>query len=373
MGKITQSAINVTLTTYAQGVAQDLTSAIANFIAPIVRVGSPVGQFKKFNEKDAFQIYQTGRGYGGAANRIAFGATDGTLNCLPQALEIAIDDAERSPGADPVQMEQAKVRTLISATTISHEKKVLDLIKSGKAATGGIGNWTAADADPVAEIDAMIESIATKTGMMPNRILFGLGALRIIRNNPKVLAKFPGAAQVGVTMDQLLGLFLNPQMQGKVAVLSGDTTKTGATANIQKHRRASARRMQEKKAMKKTNMFLATVLILCAIAVGAQAGTPFTKPVTITSTGSYTNSRDYAAEKILNIDVFNSTAASDTVTVTRVRSSRTNTVAVIVVTSGAGSWSNTNSVQRWNFKGDVYNFSSTAGSNSVAEITGETN
>jgi hypothetical protein len=67
--------------------------------------------------------------------------------------------------------------------------------------------------------------------MMPNRILFGLGALRIIRNNPKVLAKFPGAAQVGVTMDQLLGLFLNPQMQGKVAVLSGDTTKTGATAN----------------------------------------------------------------------------------------------------------------------------------------------
>jgi hypothetical protein len=32
-------------------------------------------------------------------------------------------------------------------------------------------------------------------------------------------------------MDQLLGLFLNPQMQGKVAVLSGDTTKTGATAN----------------------------------------------------------------------------------------------------------------------------------------------
>jgi hypothetical protein len=131
--------------------------------------------------------------------------------------------------------------------------------------------------------------------------------------------------------------------------------------------------MQEKKAMKKTNMFLATVLILCAIAVGAQAGTPFTKPVTITSTGSYTNSRDYAAEKILNIDVFNSTAASDTVTVTRVRSSRTNTVAVIVVTSGAGSWSNTNSVQRWNFKGDVYNFSSTAGSNSVAEITGETN
>jgi hypothetical protein len=231
MGKITQSAINVTLTTYAQGVAQDLTSAIANFIAPIVRVGSPVGQFKKFNEKDAFQIYQTGRGYGGAANRIAFGATDGTLNCLPQALEIAIDDAERSPGADPVQMEQAKVRTLISATTISHEKKVLDLIKSGKAATGGIGNWTAADADPVAEIDAMIESIATKTGMMPNRILFGLGALRIIRNNPKVLAKFPGAAQVGVTMDQLLGLFLNPQMQGKVAVLSGDTTKTGATAN----------------------------------------------------------------------------------------------------------------------------------------------
>ena len=128
-----------------------------------------------------------------------------------------------------------------------------------------------------------------------------------------------------------------------------------------------------KKTVKKTNMILAGILILCAIGVSVQAGTPFTKSVTVTSTGSYTNSRDYAAEKILNIDVFGSTAASDTVTVTRVRSARTNTVATITVTSGAGNWSNTNSVQRWNFKGDVFNFTSTAGSNSTIEITGETN
>jgi hypothetical protein len=125
--------------------------------------------------------------------------------------------------------------------------------------------------------------------------------------------------------------------------------------------------------MKKADMILGAVLVLCAIAIGVQAGTPFTKSVTVTSTGSYTNSRDYAAEKLLNIDVFNSTAASDTVTVTRVRSGRTNAVATIVVTSGAGSWSNTNAVQRWNFKGDVFNFSSTAGSNSAVEVTGETN
>jgi hypothetical protein len=231
MGQQTQSAINVTLTTYAKGVAQDLVSAVANFIAPVVRVGSPVGQFKKFDDKNAFQIYGTARGYGGSANRISFAATDGTLNCLPQALEIALDDAERAGGTDSLQMEQAKVRTLISATTIAHEKKVLDLMKSGKAATGGIGNWTAADADPIAEIDAMIETIANATGQMPNRILFGLAAMRIIRNNPKVMARFPGAASVGVSMDQLTGLFLNPQMQGKVAVLSRDTTKMGATAS----------------------------------------------------------------------------------------------------------------------------------------------
>lgn len=125
--------------------------------------------------------------------------------------------------------------------------------------------------------------------------------------------------------------------------------------------------------MKKTNMILGAILILCAIAIGVQAGTPFTKSVTVTSTGSYTNSRDYAAEKILNIDVFGSTAASDTVTVRRVRSGRTNAVATIVVASNAGAWSNTNSVQRWNFKGDVFQFVSQVGSNSTVEITGETN
>ncbi|MGH8020187.1 MAG: hypothetical protein ACREIA_18300, partial [Opitutaceae bacterium] len=72
------------------------------------------------------------------------------------------------------------------------------------AAQGGIGVWSgAANAnDPVAEIDAQIEALATATGMMPNRMVIGLPAWAIIRHNPQVVARFPGAASVGVTRPQ---------------------------------------------------------------------------------------------------------------------------------------------------------------------------
>lgn len=223
------SKFNVTLTNYARGLSQDLRSALADFMAPEVIVPAATGQYKSFDDKNAFHVLDTSRAVGGPARRLEFAASDPTYNCLPQALEIPIDDHERDEAGreDPLHLEQAKTQTLVASAVASHEAKVFDAVAAAIAAVGGVGAWSgAANAkDPVAEIDAQIEALATSTGMLPNRMVIGLPAWAIIRHNPAVIARFPGAASVGVTRAQFASLLLNPDLDIRVGVLSRDTSK----------------------------------------------------------------------------------------------------------------------------------------------------
>lgn len=226
------SQVVQTLTNYARGVSQDRASALAEFLSPTVPVGAATGLFKSYSDKNAFQVLNTARAIGGGAQRLEFSATDPTYNCAPQALEIPIDDHERELAGDAdAELEQGKVDTLVTSAVLSFEDKVFTKLKAAVAATGGVGVWSDANNDPVDDVDAQIEAITTATGMMPNRIVFGLGAWRIFRKHAKVLARQPGAALVGLTADQAPGLFLNPNVQIRIGVLSKDTTKFGATKN----------------------------------------------------------------------------------------------------------------------------------------------
>jgi hypothetical protein len=222
---------NVTLTNYARGLAQDISATLANFLAPEVVVPAATGQYKSFDDKNTFQVIDTSRAVGGPAKRLEFAASDPTYNCLPQALEIAIDDHERDEAGqnDPLRLEEAKTQTLVSSAVISHEAKVFAALTALAAAT----NITLASDDPIAKIDEQIEALATDTGRMPNRLVIGLPLWNKLRNNAKVIARFPGAASVGVSMAQFGSLLLNPSIDIRVGILAKDTAKLGAAkANV---------------------------------------------------------------------------------------------------------------------------------------------
>ncbi len=227
MSSRTSSAYNQTLTVYAQGVSQDRAAALADFIAPKVTVGTSIGQYKRYNSKNAFQVYDTARAIGGTATRIKFEADDPIYNCKPNALEIPIDDAERDAASDQMRLEESKIDTLISSALIARENKVANIVKAAVSAVSGKGVWSSDSNDPVEEIDEQIQAIATNCGMMPNAIVFGLGAWQVFRNHPKVIQRQPGAALIGITAEQASRLFLNPGIEVRVGILSKDTTKFG--------------------------------------------------------------------------------------------------------------------------------------------------
>ena len=228
-----QASANPTLTNYAQGLAQDLSSALAEFLAPTCEVPSTIGQYKKFDDKNAFQVYNTSRAIGGRATRIEFESSDPTYNCQPQALEVPVDDAERdaADADDPIRLDESKIKTLVSSTTLSHEVQVVNKTIGAVAPEAGLGIWSDPNVDPVAELDGIIEKISTETGMMPNRIAMGIGAWRAFRQHPKVIARQPGAVLIGLSTAQASAMLLNPAIEIRVGVLSQDTTKFGKAAN----------------------------------------------------------------------------------------------------------------------------------------------
>jgi len=237
MGKRSQASANPTLTNYASGLAQDLSSALAEFLAPTVEVPSTIGQFKRFDDKNAFQVYETARAIGGKANRIEFETDDPNYNAKPQALEITVDDAERdaADAEDPIRLDESKVKTLLSTTAVSHEVKVIAKTIGTLTPVAGLGVWSNPDIDPVAELDQLIDEMTVACGMMPNALALGVPAWRVIRNHPLIRQRQPGAELIGLTPAQFASMLLNPAIEIRIGVLSKDTTKFGkaaAKANI---------------------------------------------------------------------------------------------------------------------------------------------
>jgi hypothetical protein len=230
------ASMNPTLTTYAQGLVVNLNSALAEFLAPTVLVPATIGNFKKYDDHNAFQNVDTLRGLGGPARRLDFEATSPSYNCKPNALEATMDDAERDAEGNATQRAQEmKVAALVSSAIVSHEVKVLAAITSAVAAVAGRGAFSSPDIDPIDQIDEQIATIANATGMLPNRIVLGLGAWRILRGNAKVKARLSGVKTGGFTLEDFAGTLLNPSIEARVGVLVKSTTKmpkTDAKSNI---------------------------------------------------------------------------------------------------------------------------------------------
>ena len=239
MGLRSEASVNPTLTNYASGVLNDLQSATADFLAPQVQVPATIGQYKAYNDKNAFQVHDTSRGVGGPARRIFMDVSEPTYNCLPQALEITIDDSERDAAGtlNPLDLEQAKVKTLVQSSVLSHERHVITTVNAGVSANGDtvgggvMGTWSAAGTDPVVQIDYLIEAIAKATGQLPNAILMGMTAWRRFRNNAKVIEKQPGAALIGLNQGQASAMLINPSTEMRLSTMAYDTTKEGKTRN----------------------------------------------------------------------------------------------------------------------------------------------
>ena len=227
MSKSSTATVNTALTSFASGVAQDVKSALADFIAPPVPTGVTDGHYKRFDEKNTFRVYNTKRGIGGAATRIHMDADDPTFNCAPYALEAAIDDFERQKAGEFQQaLEEAKIREVIVGATLSHDDEVLAKARSVAATAKTWG----ANADPIDDIDQAILDIVNLTGMFPNRMVMGPGTWKLLKNHKNVVSRQRSTTDKAVDLGGFASMLLNPNIEIRLGLLSKDTAKEGKAA-----------------------------------------------------------------------------------------------------------------------------------------------
>lgn len=215
MGRSTSATISQTLTAYAQGFSNSLDGLLGDFLAPEVQVSSTAGQYKIFNDLNSFTTYNTERAMGGDANRIKFSAADGTFNCAGQALEITVDQKEREDAGDsPLAsqlLDQGKIKALLNATRLSHDKKIIDAILTATAAEADLGVWSNPDIDPIDQLDKVIDDLAIACGSFQGiRLAIGMTPWRTLRAHPKVKARCNGVQVGGITLEQLKGMLIFP-------------------------------------------------------------------------------------------------------------------------------------------------------------------
>jgi hypothetical protein len=228
------AAVNTTLTHYAAGLVQDMRrepNRLAEFLAPWVVTGVANGQFKRFNDKKAFQIVNTRRAIGAARQEIKFDAGDPFFHCLPHGLQASLDDFELEQAglnagvAFPIK--QSKVNQLVNTAMRSREYNVIKAVKDAKAATAGLGHWSDDDVDPIAEIDSEIMAIGQDCGQMPNRLAIGATAWGKLRNHPLVKARKAGVDSAGLTLAEFAAMLYNPSIEIRVGMVPFDSAPEG--------------------------------------------------------------------------------------------------------------------------------------------------
>ncbi len=231
----TSATLNVTLTPYAQGLAADRLNAleVARALCPLVPVGNAAGQFKKFDDRNAFLLYTTERGLGGTAKRIAFAATDGSYNCAPQALEVTVDDHERALAGDGALagklLDEGKIRALINSTALAHASKVMSVVNANVTAVTDRGNWSNDSVDPIDQLDEQLDALATAVNDTGNIVMvLSTTAWRTLRNHPKVKARVSGIT-TATRIQDVIDMLMFP-VRVVIGVVSTTSTKFGQSA-----------------------------------------------------------------------------------------------------------------------------------------------
>lgn len=239
MGAAASAAMNSQLTAFAVGYMNSESMmgalALAERIAPTVRVPSSTGQYKVFSEKNGMVVYDTARALGGDPRRIGFEASDATYNCKPHALEVTVDEEERNQaGPDNAVAQQlldtGKIQAVLNAAALAHAKAVTDLA-AAVSAESSIGVWSNADIDPIDQIDSVLDSIATAVGSTAFlKVTLSLGAWRTLRSHPKVKARTTGVKVSAISLQDLAGMFAIP-CDVQAHAVTYDTTKEGQSAS----------------------------------------------------------------------------------------------------------------------------------------------
>lgn len=221
------------LNQFAKGLFQDTSSPVADFLAPVVPTGAAEFSIIDYGQRSGFQTPDARRAIGGDSSAVV---TDGeriNVSLQPYALHDMIDNHEldrATTGEGSRILREARVRNLVSQAGNSRLNETLTTLRAG--VTAASQNW-GSSTDVISAIDEKMKAIADSIGLLPNRVVFNLGAWEAFKNSPSVIDRYPGSATAAPQIGGIGSLFLNPDTQCMMSTSVFDTKirQTSAKAN----------------------------------------------------------------------------------------------------------------------------------------------
>lgn len=221
------------LNQFAKGLFQDTSSPVADFLAPVVPTGAAEFSIIDYGQRSGFQTPDARRAIGGDSSAVV---TDGeriNVSLQPYALHDMIDNHEldrATTGEGSRILREARVRNLVSQAGNSRLNETLTTLRAGVSAANQ--TW-GSSTDVISAIDEKMKEIADSIGLLPNRVVFNLGAWEAFKNSPSVIDRYPGSATAAPQIGGIGSLFLNPDTQCMMStsVFDSKIRQTSAKAN----------------------------------------------------------------------------------------------------------------------------------------------
>jgi len=199
-----------------------------NFVAQRVFPPVPVA-----NASDVYPVWPRGNFYrddvavrpmGGRAPLQGVKPTWASYTIEEEALAATIDDRERANQTNPINMERAKTRMLLSQHLIHADRKFAAAFMATSiwgtdvtgVASGPTANqtifWNLSTSDPVVEVRKRKRAILGATGIMPNVLVLGSDVELALLDNAAVISRISGGASKSdpalvelATLEQVFG------------------------------------------------------------------------------------------------------------------------------------------------------------------------
>lgn len=221
------------LNQFAKGLFQDTSSPVADFLAPVVPTGAAEFSIIDYGQRSGFQTPDARRAIGGDSSAVV---TDGeriNVSLQPYALHDMIDNHEldrATTGEGSRILREARVRNLVSQAGNSRLNETLTTLRAGVSAASQ--TW-GSSTDVISAIDEKMKAIADSIGLLPNRVVFNLGAWEAFKNSPSVIDRYPGSVTAAPQIGGIGSLFLNPDTQCMMStsVFDSKIRQTSAKAN----------------------------------------------------------------------------------------------------------------------------------------------
>ncbi|MFW5864373.1 MAG: hypothetical protein ACOCVT_02870 [bacterium] len=210
MPETSQVHINVALTNVSVGYKNP--AFISDLVAPPVTVRKQQDKYYIYDsEREVFRSTSDRRAPGAVASEVDFALSSDSYYCEDHALSSVIPDEERENADPAIQPDIDRTEFLMDKINLNKEIELASLVANdgdlnGTTLSAGT-QWSHADSDPIAAVEAGKAAIIEKAQVVPNTLVLPQEVFTKVRTHADILSNLQYTTNGIPTAQTLAGLF----------------------------------------------------------------------------------------------------------------------------------------------------------------------